>query len=139
MYDCSCLRRKDLGMDNKELIEKIIKCAKTVRRQLAAGYEEKIYKNAMYIEMKKQGILVETEVPFKVYYDGIVIGDYRADLIADRRVIVELKAVASLIKYHSVQLVNYLTATGLNDGLLINFGSEKLEIIPKTRLYYKKL
>ena len=126
-------------MKNQELIDKIVECATTVRQQLAAGYEEKIYKNAMYIEMKKQGILVETEVPFNVYYDGVVVGEYRADLIADRKVIGELKAVNALIKYHSVQLVNYLTATGLDDGILINFGAEKLEIIPKTRLYYKKL
>ncbi|MBQ9668215.1 MAG: GxxExxY protein [Prevotella sp.] len=121
--------------DNSELIRKIIACARIVRRQLAAGYEEKIYKNAMFIEMKKHGILVETEVPFDVRYDNIVIGQYRADMIADRRVIVELKAVSALIRYHSVQLVNYLTATGLDDGVLINFGSEKLEIIPRTRLY----
>jgi GxxExxY protein len=126
-------------MENKELIDLIAECAKNVRKQLAAGYEEKIYKNAMYIEMKKHGILVETEVPFKVYYDGVIVGEYRADLVADRKVIVELKAVNALVKYHSVQLVNYLTATGLDDGILINFGSEKLEIIPKTRLYYKRL
>ena len=126
-------------MENKELIDLIAECAKNVRKQLAAGYEEKIYKNAMYIEMKKHGILVETEVPFKVYYDGVIVGEYRADLVADRKVIVKLKAVNALVKYHSVQLVNYLTATGLDDGILINFGSEKLEIIPKTRLYYKRL
>ena len=126
-------------MENKELIDLIAECAKNVRKQLVAGYEEKIYKNAMYIEMKKHGILVETEVPFKVYYDGVIVGEYRADLVADRKVIVELKAVNALVKYHSVQLVNYLTATGLDDGILINFGSEKLEIIPKTRLYYKRL
>ena len=123
--------------DDRELIEKIIDCAKIVRRHLAAGYEEKIYKNAMYIEMKKHGILVETEVPFAVHYDNIVIGQYRADMIADHKVIIELKAVNNLIKYHSVQLVNYLTATGIDNGLLINFGGEKLEIIPRTRLYNK--
>ena len=62
---------------NKELIDTIIECAKTVRRHLSAGYEEKIYKNAMYIEMKKHGIDVETEVPFEVRYDDIIIGQYR--------------------------------------------------------------
>ena len=125
-------------MEHQDLVDKNIECAKNVRRQLTAGYEEKIYKNAMYIEMKKKGIHVETEVPFKVYYDNIVIGEYRADLIADRKVIVELKAVNALTKYHSIQLVNYLTATGIDDGILINFGAETLEIIPKTRLYHKK-
>ena len=126
-----------MNEDNKELLDKIVECAKIVRRQLAAGYEEKISKNAMYIEMKKHGILVETEVAFDVRYDNIVIGQYRADMVADRKVIVELKAVSALIKYHSVQLVNYLTATGIDDGLLINFGAEKLEIITKSRLYHK--
>jgi GxxExxY protein len=126
-------------MESQVLVNKIIECAKSVRKQLYAGYEEKIYKNAMYIEMKKQGILVETEVPLQVHYDGVVIGEYRADLIADRQVIVELKAVNALTKYHSVQLVNYLTATGIDNGLLINFGAETLEIVPKTRLYHKKL
>ena len=123
--------------DNKELIDKIVESAKIVRRQLAAGYEEKIYKNAMYIEMKKHGILVETEVPFDVRYDDIVVGQYRADMIADHKVIIKLKAVSALSKYHSVQLVNYLTATGIDEGLLINFGAEKLEIIPKSRLYHR--
>ena len=60
-------------------------------------------------------------------------------MIADHKVIVELKAVSALTKYHSVQLVKYLTATGIDDGLLINFGAEKLEIIPKSRLYHKTL
>ena len=125
-------------MKNKELVDEIIDCAKAVRKQLCAGYEEKIYKNAMYIEMKKRGLSVETEVPFKVYYDDVVVGEYRADLVVDRKVIVELKAVNALVTYHSVQLVNYLTATGIDDGLLINFGSERLEIVPQTRLYYKR-
>ena len=125
-------------LNNQELIDEIIKCAKLVRRQLCAGFEEKVYKNAMYIELKKHGVLVETEVPFKVFYDGIVVGEYRADLIVDRRVIVELKAVNALATFHSIQLVNYLTATGIDNGLLINFGSERLEIIPKSRLYHKR-
>ena len=115
----------------------IVECAKLVRKQLSYGFEEKVYKNAMYIELKKHQLLVEVEVPIKVYYDGQVVGDFRADMIIDKRIIIELKATNALAIVHSVQLVNYLTATGIDDGLLINFGAEHLEIKHKTRLYYK--
>lgn len=124
-------------MDTNELVELIIECAKTVRSQLTPGFEEKVYKNALYIELADHGIVVETEIPFKVYYKNHVVGDYRADMIVDRRVIIELKAVSALATIHEVQLVNYLTATGIDDGLLINFGSDKLEIRRKYRLYKK--
>ena len=122
-------------MDAKELCEIIAECAKEVRSQLTSGYEEKIYKNAMFIELRERGVPIETEVPFKVYYKNHVIGDYRADMIADRKVIIELKAVNALTPIHSIQLVNYLTATGINDGMLINFGAEIIEIRHKDRIY----
>ena len=124
-------------METKELVELVIDCAKIVRSHLTPGFEEKVYKNALYIELVDHGLPVETEVSFKVYYKNHVVGDYRADLIVDRRVIIELKAVSSLATIHEVQLVNYLTATGIDDGLLINFGSDKIEIRHKYRLYKK--
>ena len=124
-------------MDTNELVELIIDCAKTVRSQLTPGFEEKVYRNALYIELTDRGIVVETEIPFKVYYKNHIVGDYRADMIVDRRVIIELKAVSALATIHEVQLVNYLTATGIDDGLLINFGSDKLDIRRKYRLYKK--
>ena len=122
-------------MEIKELVEQIIECAKQVRSQLTPGFEEKVYKNALYIELVDHGLPVETEVSFKVYYKNHIVGDYRADMIVDRRVIIELKAVSSLSTIHEVQLVNYLTATGIDDGILINFGSDKIEIRHKYRLY----
>ena len=122
-------------METTELIEAIIECAKEVRKHLTPGYEEKIYKNAMYIELCSRNIPIQTEKSFCVEYKGHVLGEYRADIIADDRVIIELKAVNALVPIHSVQLVNYLTATGIDDGLLINFGSEKIEIRHKSRLY----
>ena len=124
-------------MEARELCNVIVECAKTVRSQLTPGYEEKIYKNAMLVELRERGITVEVEVPFNVYYKNHMIGDYRADMIVDRRVIIELKAVNALAPIHSIQLVNYLTATGIDDGLLINFGAEKLEIRHKDRIYKK--
>jgi GxxExxY protein len=125
-------------MDVEQLIEVIIDCAKTVRRSLTPGFEEKIYKNAMYVEMRDRGINVETEVPFSVQYKGHIIGEYRADMIAERSVIVELKAINALASIHEVQLVNYLTATGIDNGLLINFGADIIEIRRKYRQYRKQ-
>lgn len=124
-------------MTTKELIDEIADCAVAVRKQLPFGLEEKIYKNAMYIEMKKRDLTVETEKPIHVYYDDVCVGDYRIDILVEGKVILELKAVNALAIIHSVQLVNYLTITGIDNGLLINFGAEKLEIIPKSRLYHK--
>ena len=124
-------------MDTEELIEEIIDCAKTVRKHLTPGFEERIYKNAMFIEMRNRGIDVETEVPFNVQYKGVTIGEYRADMIVERKVIVELKAIHALATVHEVQLVNYLTATGIDNGLLINLGADVIEIRRKYRLYRK--
>ena len=124
-------------METNELVVLIIECAKQVRSVLTPGFEEKVYKNALYIELIDRGLPVETEVSFKVYYKNHVVGDYRADMIVDRRVIIELKAVSSLATIHEVQLVNYLTATGIDEGLLINYGSDKIEIRRKYRLYHK--
>ena len=125
-------------METTELIESIIDSAKEVRKHLTPGYEENIYKNAMYIELRSRNIPIQVEKSFCVTYKGHILGNYRADLIADDRVIIELKATKALTPINSIQLVNYLTATGIDDGLLINFGSEKIEIRHKSRLYQQK-
>ena len=122
-------------MDAIELKNAIADCAKRVRRQMTPGFEEKVYQNAMVIELKDSGLNVETEVPIKVYYKDHVVGDYRADLIVEKKMIVELKAVNAILPIHEVQLVNYLTATGIDNGMLINFGSDIIEIRYRTRLY----
>jgi len=122
-------------MSTKELIDTIAECAKEVRKSLTPGFEEKVYKNAMFIELRDKGLEVETEVPCQVYYKSHIVGDYRADMIVNRQVIVELKATNALVPLNEVQLVNYLTATGIDDGMLINFGSERIEIRHRTRIY----
>ena len=118
-----------------QLITEIIECAKRIRRQLGPGFLEKVYKNAMVVELRKLKLNFETEKLIQVLYDGIVVGEYRTDIIVEGRLILELKATQDLTIANEVQLVNYLTSTGIDDGLLINFGSDKLQFKRKYRLY----
>ena len=125
-------------MSIEGLITEIINCAYGVRLVLGPGFLESVYRNALAVELSKQNIPYDLEYPMNVYYKDEVVGEFRADMIVDHRVIVELKAVNSLVSAHEVQLVNYLNATQVDNGLLINFGSPKLEIKRKYRLYNKK-
>jgi len=109
-------------MKYQELTENIIKAAYTVHNTLGYGFLEKVYQNALVIELAKRGIKADSEKPIKVFYEGQIVGDYLCDLIVDDKVILELKAVKELNDIHEVQLVNYLKATGVEVGLLINFG-----------------
>jgi GxxExxY protein len=111
-----------MAMKDETLTQKIIGSAFKVHNTLGAGYLEKVYENALRIELTKQGLKVEQQKPIKVYYEDEVVGEYFADLWVENQVIVELKAVQSLNKEHEVQSVNYLTATGVDTGLLLNFG-----------------
>ena len=107
-----------------ELTNKIIGSAYRVFKELGAGFLEKVYENAMIIELEEQGLQVQQQYPLKVYYKKQVIGDYYADLVVENKVLIELKAVTELGRAHEVQLVNYLKATGIKVGLLINFGEQ---------------
>src|SRR2546427_9724233 len=109
-------------MKDDDLTQQIIGCAFKVHNTLGPGFLEKVYENALRIELEKLGLRVKQQEPINVIYDGQVIGEYYADLWINECVVVELKAVQALVKEHEVQLVNYLTATRVNDGLLINFG-----------------
>lgn len=126
-------------MDLEELIKKVIQCVYNVRLQLSAGFLETVYQKALLIELKKNNILAEAEIPIEVYYDDSVVGEYRADIIVEKRIIIEIKAIQHLMSAHEAQLVNYLTATKIDCGLLINFGGERLEIRRKYRTYKKTL
>ena len=120
-----------------QLITEIIECAKRIRRQLGPGFLEKVYKNAMVVELRKLKLKFETEKLIQVLYDGIVVGEYRTDIIVEGKLILELKATQDLSIANEVQLVNYLTSTQIDDGLLINFGSDKLQFKRKYRIYRK--
>ena len=120
-----------------QLITEIIECAKRIRRQLGLGFLEKVYKNAMVVELRKLKLNFETEKLIQVLYDGIVVGEYRTDIIVEGKFILELKATQDLSIANEVQLVNYLTSTQIDDGLLINFGADKLQFKRKYRIYRK--
>jgi GxxExxY protein len=99
-----------------------------VNRVLGPGFLEKVYENALLIELRNQGLKAESQVPIKVLYKEDVVGEYLADILVEERVIVELKTVESLEKIHEAQLLNYLRATGIRLGLLVNFKHPKAEI-----------
>jgi GxxExxY protein len=124
-------------MKHEDLTRKIIGCAYKVHNTLGPGFLEKVYENALRIELEKQGLRVKQQEPISVRYEGHVVGEYYADLWVDECVVIELKAAQMLVKLHEVQLVNYLTATGIDCGLLLNFGPS-VEVKRKFREYKPK-
>jgi len=120
-------------MERDELTEKIIGCVFRVHSALGSGFLESVYKNALQHELAKQGIGAVAEVPIQVFYDGESVGDFFADIVVEGSVILELKAVTRLETIHEIQLVNYLKATGIEVGLLVNFGGRSAEIRRKYR------
>jgi len=111
-----------------ELTDKIIACAYDVYNQLGFGFSEKVYENAMMIKIAQKNLTAVQQVPVNVFFEKQLVGEYFPDLLVESKVIVELKAVSTLSKVHEAQLVNYLKATGIKVGLLVNFG-EKLKIV----------
>ena len=102
--------------------QKIIAAAHRVHKELGQWFREKVYKNALAIEIQEEGVDCSLEVPMSVLYRGHVVGDYVADIVVENKIILEVKAVSEISSAHEVQLVNYLKATGVQVGLLINFG-----------------
>ena len=102
--------------------ELVIKAFYDVYNVLGYGFLEKVYSNALAIELKKLGLEVKQETPIEVHYCGHVVGAYYADLVVENSIIVELKAMRELLKEHEAQLLNYLKATQYEVGLLLNFG-----------------
>ena len=120
----------------KEVCDEIRQIAYELHVYLGVGYLEKVYENGLRHRLEKAGFLVQTQVPIQVKdEDGYLLGDYVADMIVDG-LIIELKAVTTLLDVHVAQLMNYLKATGLEHGLLLNFGSEKFQCkkIARTRI-----
>ncbi len=115
-------------LELNRVTERVIGCAFVVGNTLGVGFLEKVYENALVHELRKHGLKVEQQRPIEVWYDGVIVGNYQADLLVEESVIIELKAVTALNQVHFAQCMNYLKATGLTLGLLINFGNPKVEV-----------
>ena len=107
---------------HKELSNKIIKCFYIVYNTLGFGFLEKVYENALMIELLTNGLKAEKQKRIKVYYENQIVGEYFADIIVEDLIILELKAAEFVIEEHELQLINYLKATEIEIGLLLNFG-----------------
>jgi GxxExxY protein len=111
-------------MLHKEITEKIIQAYYKVYNTMGYGFLEKIYENSLAIALRKSGLKVEQQKNIKVYFEAEEVGDYYADLLVENLVIIEVKAAKALAEEHEAQLVNYLKATSIEVGLLLNFGKE---------------
>lgn len=116
-----------------DLAGKVIGFAMKVHSTLGSGFLESVYQSALTLELRCAGLKVELEKPISVYYAGELVGAFAADLFVNDALIVETKAIQMLAKIHEVQLVNYPVATGVDEGLLLNFGAERLEFKKKFR------
>ena len=124
-------------MEINDLTHVIIGCAYKVHNALGSGFLEKVYENALKIELSKLHIDAQQQKELCVWYEGRSVGRYYPDLWIDRQLIIEIKAVQTLSRKHEMQLVHYLAATGIDDGLLINFGSS-VQVKRKFREYKPK-
>ena len=115
-------------LSQNEITEKIIGSAYAVSNTLGSGFLEKVYENALYIEIRKSGLNVIKQHALQVFYGDEVVGDYFADLFVENEVVVELKTVAIITEIHQAQLMNYLIACNKRCGLIINFGKPRVEI-----------
>ena len=116
-----------MNTDKNQITEKVIGCAYKVGNALGCGFLEKCYENALAHELRKAGLSVQQQVPLDVLYDGIIVGQYVADLIVEGCVLIKLKAIKACDEVHAAQCINYLAATGLPICLLINF-SKRVEV-----------
>ena len=128
------IEKKDETKDNwnvealNPITEKIIGCCYKVSNTLGCGFLEKVYENALGIEIRNTGLKAEQQHSLQVFYNGAIVGDYIADMVVEDCVLVELKAVKALDDVHKAQCINYLKATSLRLCLLINFGNPRVEI-----------
>ena len=118
------------------LSQRVIGEAMHVHRVLGSGFKEEIYQAALMIRLRKTGIQAVAQRALSLYFEGELVGDFITDIIVEDRLLLELKAVSTIVAAHEVQLVNYLTATKIGVGLLLNFGSRSLEIKRRTLGYH---
>ena len=126
-------------MDNRTILNIIRRACQEVHSHLEPGFLESVYQKALIVELRLKGLKAEPECGIDVFYKDVNVGSFRCDILVEDKIIVEIKAIASTTIAHSAQLVNYLKTTGLNDGVLVNFGSPQLFVMHKTRDYKKNL
>jgi GxxExxY protein len=116
-----------MGLLHYELTDAILQACFDVLNELGAGFLESVYEKALLLALKQKGLRATSQVPLSVLFRGSVVGEFYADLLVEEKVMLELKAVHALTPEHQAQLINYLKATGIEVGLLLNFGHPKLE------------
>lgn len=119
--------RQSAGLMEGDLTKRIIGAAMEVHNNLGSGFLEKVYESALAIELRSQGMLVEQQKAMTIRYEGQIVGEYVADTVVEERVLLELKTADQICDAHCAQMLNYLRATGIRVGLLINFGGRRLE------------
>jgi GxxExxY protein len=119
---------QDKGMLHADITETVIACAFEVIKELGTGFLESVYEKALLLALRQKGLSAVAQYPLKVLFREENVGEFFADLLVEQKVIVELKVVKTLAPEHQAQLINYLQASGIEVGLLINFGNPKLEI-----------
>jgi GxxExxY protein len=114
-------------MIQDELTGKILEACFEVSRELGAGFLESVYEKALFVALKQTGLNCICQFPLQVKFRGVIVGEFYADIFVENKVLIELKAVGHTLPEHKAQIINYLKATGIETGLLINFGNPKLE------------
>ena len=125
--------RQDRGLKHSTVTQTVLGCAFEVINELGAGFVESVYERSMLLALSQKGLSVSSQHPIQVSFRGVCVGDFYADLLVEGKVIVELKAAKAIAPEHQAQIINYLNATGIEVGLLINFGNPKLEYKRFTR------
>jgi GxxExxY protein len=118
---------EEMGEAINGLTGTLIKCIIEVHKELGPGFLENIYKNALILELQKNGLTVETEKEIEIFYKGQSVGSYRLDIIVNNLIVLELKTVESIIKIHYAQLRSYLKASGCKTGFIVNFSLERAD------------
>jgi GxxExxY protein len=124
---------QDRDLKHGEITREVIGCAFEVMKELGAGFLESVYEKALFLVLRQKGLSAAAQHPIKVIFRGETVGEFFADLLVENKVVVELKAVKAIAPEHQAQVINYLNATGIEVGLLINFGNPRLEYKRFTR------
>ena len=125
--------KQDKELKYEEITKSVIGCAFEVINELGAGFLESVYEKSLLLALRQKGLTVTSQHPIQVLFRGECFGEFYADIFVEGKVIVELKAVKAIAPEHQAQIINYLNATGIEVGLLINFGNPKLEYKRFTR------